>query len=59
MHLEMLLTLPCYPVAMFAFASAVEYVNSMYDIVLVKMNPGYKPERQSGLHKGGKNGGRA
>jgi hypothetical protein len=60
MHLEMLLTLPCYPVAMFAFASAVVgYVNPRYDIELVKMNHGYNPERQSGLYKGVKSGGRA
>ncbi|HKM51531.1 MAG TPA: hypothetical protein VJZ75_10175 [Candidatus Bathyarchaeia archaeon] len=45
--------------AMFAFASAVGYVNPRYDIELVKMKPGHKPERQSGLHKAGQEWGRA
>ena len=45
MHLEMLLTLPRYDDAMFAFASAVEHVNPGYDMELVKMNPEDKPAK--------------
>jgi hypothetical protein len=38
MQLEMLLTLPCYDMSMFSFASAVEYVNPGCGVELVKMN---------------------
>lgn len=51
MQLEMLLTLPCYDMSMFNFASAVEYVNPECGVELVKMKPGHKPVGESGLYK--------
>jgi hypothetical protein len=51
MQLEMLLTLPCYDMNMFNFASAVEYVNPGGGVEFLKMKPGYEPVRESGLYK--------